>query len=360
MQLPRMTRDLLAVLTALLVVGTGCDQEPVEPPGNGQPPISTPQRTWSWVDFSNSTCDEGTPTGLGANLSDSKNLLIFFNGGGACWDAATCLQFNTSAHGPFTQTQFDALASRITSGSIFDRQLANNPYKDWNFFFLPYCTGDLHIGNSDAVYTTGSTSTTFHHKGRANTEAFLARIAATFPNPEQVVVTGSSAGGFGAALNYDFIRSTFPNAKVFLLDDSGPLFKSNAMSANLRAAWAKAWNYDAVMDALDPAVKSDYSALYTALARKYPNDRMALLSSAQDQTIRTYLQLSATAFEAALRDLDTTVLSPLPNTRSFITTGQGHTMLLNPATQSSQGVVLLDWLNQMQSASDADWRSVRP
>jgi hypothetical protein len=357
-----MTRHLLAVLTALALVGAGCDQEPIDQPGEqpGETPISTPQNTWSWVDFSNSTCDEGTPTGLGANLSDSKNLLLFFNGGGACWDAVTCLQLNTSTHGPFTQTQFDALFSRIGSGSIFDRQLANNPYKDWNQFFIPYCTGDLHIGNADAVYTSGSTTKTIHHKGRANTEAFLARIAATFPNPEQVVVTGSSAGGFGAALNYDLIRSTFPNAKVFLLDDSGPLFKSNAMSANLRAAWAKAWNYDAVMDALDPAVKGDYAALYPALARKYPNDRMALLSSLQDQTIRTYLQLSPTAFEAALRDLDATVLSPLPNTRSFITPGQAHTMLLNPGSQSSQGVVLLDWLNQMQGASDSEWRSVRP
>jgi len=358
MRFPNMTRDLLAVLTAVMVVGTGCDPEPVTPPT--EPPISTPQHTWSWIGFSNSTCDEGTPTGLGANLSDSKNLLIFFNGGGACWNAATCLQLNTSAHGPFTQTQFDALSSRISSGSIFDRELANNPFKDWNYFFIPYCTGDLHIGNSDAVYTVGSTSTTFHHKGRMNTEAFLARIASTFPNPEQVVVTGSSAGGFGAALNYDFVRSTFPNAKVFLIDDSGPLFKSSAMSASLRAEWAKAWNYDAVMDALDPAVKEDYSALYPALARKYPNDRMALLSSLQDQTIRTYLQLTPTAFEAALRDLDATVLSPLPNTRSFITSGQAHTMLLNPGAQSSQGVVLLEWLNQMQSASDTDWRSVRP
>jgi hypothetical protein len=349
-----MTRDLLAVLTAVMVVGTGCDKEPVESP------ISTPKHTWSWVDVSNSTCDEGTPTGIGANLSDSKNLLIFFNGGGACWDATTCLQFNTSAHGPFTQAQFDALSSRISSGSILDRQLANNPFKDWNLFFIPYCTGDLHIGNADAVYTSGSISKTFHHKGRANTEAFLARIASTLPNPEQVVVTGVSAGGFGAALNYDFIRSTFPNAKVFLLDDSGPLLKSSAMPATLREAWARAWKYDAVMDALDPAVKNDYSALYPALARKYPNDRMALLSSEQDQTIRTYLRLSATAFQSALRDLDTTVIAPLPNARSFITTGEGHTMLLNPAGQSSQGVVLLDWLNQMQSASDTDWRSVRP
>ncbi|HEX8438843.1 pectin acetylesterase-family hydrolase [Archangium sp.] len=348
----------MAVLAALMVMGTGCDKEPGEAPG--ETPTTPSPSTWSWIDISQSTCDEGTPTGLGANLTDSKNLLIFFNGGGACWDATTCLQLNTSTHGPFTQTQFEALASRTLSGSILDRQLANNPFQDWNLFFLPYCTGDLHIGNAEAVYTTGGTSKTFHHKGRVNTEAFLARIAATVPNPEQVVVTGASAGGFGAALNYDLIRSTFPHAKVFLLDDSGPLLKSNAMPANLRDAWARAWNYDAVLDALDPAVKGDYSALYPALARKYPHDRMALLSSEQDQVIRSYMGLSPTAFQSALRDLDATVLEPLPNTRAFLTPGQGHTMLFNPTSQSSRGVVLLDWLHQMQGASDADWRSVRP
>lgn len=352
MRLPIMARGLSAVLTAVLVMSTGCDKE--------DPPITTPQNTWSWIDFSNSTCDEGTPTGIGANLGDSKNLLIFFNGGGACWDSSTCLQRNTSAHGPYTRTHFESLATTILPGSILDRQLANNPYKDWNLFFIPYCTGDLHIGNAEAVYTNGTTTQTFHHKGRTNTEAFLARIATTVPNPEQVVVTGVSAGGFGAALNYDLVRSTFPNAKVFLLDDSGPLLKNNAISPTLREAWAKAWNYAPVFDAIDPAVKDDFSALYTALARKYPNDRMALLSSQQDQTIRSYLELSATDFQSALLDLDATVLEPLPNTRSFITTGQGHTMLVRPAALSSQGVSLMNWINQMQSASDTEWRSVRP
>ncbi|MFY0570859.1 pectin acetylesterase-family hydrolase [Archangium lansingense] len=352
MRLPLMARDLLAVLSAVLVMGTGCERE--------EPPTTPPENTWSWVDFPNSTCDEGTPTGIGTNLSDSKNLLIFFNGGGACWDSSTCLQRNTSSHGPFTQTQFESLASTILPDSILDRRLANNPYKDWNLFFIPYCTGDLHIGNADAVYTNGTTTTTFHHRGRANTEAFLARIATTVPNPEQVVVTGSSAGGFGATLNYDLVRSTFPNAKVFLLDDSGPLLKNNAISPALREAWANAWNYAPVFDAIDPAVKDDFSALYTALSRKYPNDRMALLSSERDQTIRTYLGLSADDFQSALRDLDSTVLEPLPNTRSFLTTGQGHTMLVRPAALSSQGVSLMNWLNQMQSASDSEWQSVRP
>ncbi len=352
-----MKRVLVAVLIAVMGVGTGCGEDNTP----DQTPITTPQNTWSWVDFSNSTCDEGTPTGIGANLSNNKNLLIFFNGGGACWDAITCLQNNLSTHGPFTRTQFDVLASnQLLTGSILDRQLASNPFKDWNLFFIPYCTGDLHIGNADVVYTNGSTSTTFHHKGRANTEAFLARIAATVPAPEQVVVTGTSAGGFGAALNYDLVRSLFPNAKVYLLDDSGPLFKNDAISPHLRDAWAKAWNYDAVLDAIDPAVKNDFSSLYTALARKYPNDRMALLSSAQDQVISSYLGLSATDFQSALQELNSTVLDPLPNTRYFVTTGQGHTMLSRPASQSSQGVGLIDWLNQMVNASDTAWRSVHP
>lgn len=349
-----------AVFPLLMVLGTGCGD--TKPQAGGEPPtpITTPAGSWSWVDVPTSTCDEGTPTGLGANLSDSKNLLIFFNGGGACWDATTCLTLNTSAHGPFTKTQFDASIAKGVTGSVFDRGLANNPYKDWNLFYIPYCTGDLHIGDADAAYTSGSTTKTFHHRGRANTEAFLDRIAATVPNPEQVLVTGSSAGGYGAALNYDLIRSRFPNAKVFLLDDSGPLFKSDAISPTLRDAWAQAWNYGAVLDAIDPAIKNDFSALYPALARKYPNDRMALLSSQQDQVIRSYLGLSATAFQSALQDLDTTVLDPLPHTRYFVTSGQAHTMLGNPASQNSQGVGLLDWLNQMQSASDSTWVSEHP
>jgi hypothetical protein len=355
MRIPLMAGRLLAGLTAVLVLGTGCERPPVQ-----QPPITTPEYSWSWIDFDNTTCDEGTPTGLGANLSESKDLLIYFNGGGACWDATTCLERPVSAHGPFTKTQFDALSARSLSNSILDRQLANNPFRDWNLFFIPYCTGDLHIGNADVVYTTSSTSKTFHHKGRANTEAFLARIAATVPSPERVVVTGVSAGGFGAALNYDLVRSHFPDAEVFLIDDSGPLLKNNAISQQLRDAWAQAWNYTAVMDAIDPAVKNDFSALYTVLSRKYPQDRMALLSSQQDQVIRQYVGLSGPAFQSALQELQSTVIDPLPNTRSFVTAGQAHTLLLNPASQSSQGVAFMDWLNQMMNESDPTWVSVQP
>ncbi|HLL51892.1 MAG TPA: pectin acetylesterase-family hydrolase [Myxococcaceae bacterium] len=350
-------RTLRAALSAVLVFGAGCG--PTQPEENRPQPIQAPANTPSWVDFPDTTCDEGTPTGLVANLSASKSLVIFFNGGGACWDATTCLALNTSTHGPITRATFEAGRFPF-AGSLLDRDVPNNPVKDWNFFFIPYCTGDLHIGDNDAVYTAGSTSRTIRHRGRKNTEAFLARIAATVPSPEQVLVTGSSAGGYGAALNYALVRSYFPAAKVYLVDDSGPLLKGAAISTSLRAAWAASWKYGAVLDEIDPKVKDDFSALYPALSAKFPQDRMALLSYSQDRVIRTYLGLGASDFEAALNDLNATVIAPLPRTRSFVVTGESHTMLGAPASKSSAGVNLLDWLNQMRTASDGAWTSVHP
>jgi len=352
-------RHLLCLLVAVSAL-TGCgtpevERDPNLPIGD---PIQTASGTWSWVDVPNSTCDEGTPTGLVANLNGSKKLVLFFEGGGACWDATTCLQLNTSTHGPITRATFDAGTFNFTS-SILDRDVAKNPFKDWNYVYIPYCTGDLHSGNNDTVYTLGSTQRSFHHKGRANVQAFLARIAATVSKPEQVLVTGRSAGGYGATISYALIRAYFPAAKVSLVDDSGPLFKGNATSPALRDAWSTAWKYDAVFDTLDPVAKTDFSAIYTALSRKYPADRLALLSSKQDQVIRTYLGLSATAFESALDDLDATVISPLPLMHSFYIPGFSHTMLGTPAGVKSGNVELLDWLSQMQSGDKA-WTSAHP
>jgi hypothetical protein len=355
MRSQRGARRWIGGLAAVMALAVGCGDDAQEGPAVTEPGV------WDWTPVPESTCDEGTPTGLGGNLaSGSKNLVIYFSGGGACWNDTTCLETNSSVHGPFTELSFSVVRSTAFPGSILDRTLAGNPYRDWNLFFLPYCTGDLHAGDADRVYTAGSVTKTFHHRGLANTRAFLSRIAATVPEPGQVLVTGSSAGGFGSALNYTLIRQSFPRAKVFLVDDAGPPFKRDALPPELRAAWAQAWNYDAVLDSIDPAVKEDFSALFPALARKFPEDRMVLLSSLQDETIRVYFQLTPPAFEAALRDLATTVVAPLPRTRTFLTPGADHTLLTRPAAQRSGGVGLLDWLQQMHTASDADWKSVQP
>ncbi len=359
--------DLFVSLLALLLAAgcgdstsspdstAGMDMTQAEPPPILGTPIQAPANTWTWIDFPDSVCDEGTPTGLGINPGSGKNLLVFLNGGGACWDYTTCFQLNTSAHGPFQKAQFDGVKGAVT-GSILDRT-ANNPFKDFTLVFIPYCTGDVHSGDNVATYKDKQV----HHQGRKNLKAFLSRLAATYPSPDKLVVSGSSAGGFGSALNYDLFRHYFPqkNGESYLLDDSGPAMKDDAIPSFLRAAWYASWGLSASLGQLCPACTDDMSAVVPIVSAKYPKDRLSLLSYTQDQTIRGFFMLTAEAFQADLYDLAKTVLDPLPNLHYFFKTGTNHTFLGHPAGQTSQGVDLQVWLGQMVN-EDPKWSSIKP
>lgn len=324
-------------------------------------PITAPNRTWTWVDFPDSHCDDGSTTGIGVNLSDTTtNTIFFLDGGGACWDYVTCFVIGTAQRGPFGQAQFEA-RSRSLRNSIFDRTVAENPFKDWNQVFIPYCTGDVHGGNNVAMYSNGTTTRTYNHVGRRNMNAFLGRLYPTFPSPGKLVVSGSSAGGFGAAFNYVAVRSLWTTGQVYLLDDSGPALAGDAVPAALRDAWYSSWHIQEVLDAIcgGTSCRTDFSLATTIIARNFPNDRFALLSSLQDQTIRTYFMRSPAAFQAALLMTAHDVLDPLPNFKYFFTPGEQHTMLGGPASHTSRTTNLWDWLTQ-QVTDDPAWSSTSP
>ncbi|MFL5353741.1 pectin acetylesterase-family hydrolase [Archangium sp.] len=349
---------LLLPLAATPIAGCGNGSPDPTPPATSGP-IDTPKNTWTWVDFPDSACDDGSPTGIAVNKGDSKNLLVFLNGGGACWDFSTCFQLNTASHGPFGKAQFQVL-SRQLSGTILNRALPNNPFADWNLVFVPYCTGDVHAGDNVIDYKDSSSgaSRTYHHVGRANLAAYLQRLGVTF-SPEKLVVSGSSAGGFGAAFDHDLFRATFPNAQGYLVDDSGPPLKGDAISSSLREAWYQSWRLDKALEPTCPECRDDLSQAMKHLAQRFPQDRIALLSSTQDSVIRSYFSLSADSFQTALNTTLTDVLEPQPNFRAYVVEGQFHTFLGSPDAHPAQGVKLTDWLGQMVR-DDASWQSLEP
>jgi hypothetical protein len=54
-------------------------------------PIMATDNTWTWVPFADTKCRSGTPAGIGVNMqSTSKRLMIYLEGGGACFDSQTC------------------------------------------------------------------------------------------------------------------------------------------------------------------------------------------------------------------------------------------------------------------------------
>lgn len=323
-------------------------------------PIVAPKDVWTWVEFPDAVCDDGSPTGIGVYLSGtSDKLLVFMQGGGACWDYSTCAVLNTSTHGPFGAAQFNGASAGGFAGSVLENGGATNPFKGWNMVYVPYCTGDVHAGDAVTTYTVDAGSATMHHKGHANVMAYLARLSPTFAKASQVAVTGSSAGG-GALFNYDSFRSYWPTTSMMLVDDSLPPFQGSGIPDNLRTVWRKSWNLDPLLGSICGATcKDDFSKIIPSLTTKYPNDRMSLLSYTQDATISGFFGVSGPAFQASLASLTTEVIGPTASFKSFVVTGTAHTMLFSPATTFAGPVQLSSWLGQ-QVSGDPKWTSVGP
>jgi hypothetical protein len=173
------------------------------------------------------------------------------------------------------------------------------------------------------------------------------------------VVAGSSAGGFGALLNYDAFRRTWPASRGYLVDDSGPPFEAGAIPQAELDAWFASWGLGEVLDPLcGAACRTGLSAGLAAVESLYPGDRLALLSSLQDQVISGYFLMNGAQFQQDLLQLAADVIDPSSNARGFFVSGNTHTMLITPAA-FTQGVPLLVWLGQ-QLSDDPAWVSRRP
>ena len=334
--------------------GGAADAAQVPRPPLGAP-FQAPAGRWSWVDLAGAVCDDGSPTGIGVNGGSGPDLLFYFMGGGACWDNTTCFVANTATHGPIGAAQLNAAAKNLATNTVFDRDSPTNPFRDATYVLIPYCTGDLHVGDRLASYG----GRPYHHKGRANVLAAAPRVAATWPNPRRLVVSGSSAGGYGAVFNYQTLRAYFPEARGYLVDDSGPPLRDNDIPPGFRDAWIAAWGLDGAFDSVCPTCRNDFSQVFPTIAARYPKDRLSLLSYNRDRTISGYIFVSPAGFQTALDSLAQGVLAPLANARHFYLDGQDHTMLGRIKSLSGGGVRLDEWLRR-QVDDDGAWKSIQP
>jgi hypothetical protein len=318
--------------------------------------ITAPAGEWSWVPFDDSACANGKPTGIGINRGSSDKLVIYLEGGGACWDYSTCYSFKTATNieSGFDKTAFEArMTGANLKGSHMDRESATNPFKDASFVYVPYCTGDVHSGSKESNYDGSVTK----HVGRKNLEAFLKRIVPTFDTVSRVVLTGSSAGGFGAAVNFWRVSHAFgTKVRVDLIDDSGPPFPSDKMK--YIASWKTAWDLDSALPPGCDSCKDDLTTTIGYYSKQYPQSRLALLSYNKDTVIRGFFDLDENAFSSTLTSVVTDTFDSTPNARAFVVNGDKHTMLgaLSTATGSeSVGA----WITRMQDDS-ATWSTTKP
>jgi len=158
---------------------------------------------------------------VGAFKKGTENkLVVYFYGGGVSVDAYSAAR-GLSSHGDeffyFDDlTLWKQIAYKCFSAG-FGSDSENNPFREWSVVLLPYTTGDFHIGTGEFEYTDlkGNPATLYHH-GYTNFKLFMDRVMPYLGNPETVVVSGSSAGGFGTAFLSEDITELFPEAKNFV------------------------------------------------------------------------------------------------------------------------------------------------
>jgi hypothetical protein len=237
--------------------------------------------TWGYFDFPGVTfCRDGSAAGIAVNPSPSglKKVMFFFEGGGACFDAITC-----AANGAKVYHK-----SSPPTG-VFDRSNPDNPFADYTHVLVPYCTGDVHAGNKP----NGSVANVGPQKfvGYTNTEYFLKKIAATFPDTERLAMTGESAGGFGANANYAQALRIFPSIPVNLVDDSGPFMRSPALATCLQKRWKDVFGFDNSIIAecgADCVGQANYFAAAAKHSMAKATAAAGLISATGDDTIRLF------------------------------------------------------------------------
>lgn len=138
---------------------------------------------------------------------DKTKVMVYFFGGGASINAETA-QGGTKFYATTTGHQ-DFVATWGIGSSQED-----NPFKDWTILALPYSTGDFHAGTGEFSYTDkNGRQKILHHKGYQNLMALMAEAKTYMGNPDTLLVTGFSAGGFATSLLADDVIDQFPTAK---------------------------------------------------------------------------------------------------------------------------------------------------
>jgi len=288
-------------------------------------------------------CIAGTPYSVYTRAGNPHKLLVFEQGGGACWQNfyfCNVLAEDQAPPGP--------------ADGIWDFDNPDNPFADYSIVYMPYCDGSVFSGDNDVADPSFPFGPVRFHRGLRNQSAGMDVAAATFPDAKKITVAGSSAGGVGAAGFAPFlVRFKYGNGvDLSVFNDAGPVAVNLNEVAGITAR-ANDWNFGQFY----PASCTDCSDTGQAteiIKWRLANDvtiREAIYETDADGTNRFFLQppfgMSQADFRALIESEhgEINAAYPLRYKRFFVTADTSHTALQAPLfyTQDANGFPLKDW-----------------
>lgn len=309
----------------------------------GKRRFATDASSWKKISPGGKTrCARGGPYAFWLRRGDPRKLMIFFQGGGGCFDQRTCAVGST-----WFDDRVDAADDPGLNGGILDLDNAQNPFRDWSIAYLPSCTGDVHTGTRVVRYGR----IRVHQVGYVNARAALARTYREFPNANVVFITGCSAGSVGSAFHTDAIIRHYRLARLTQLGDSLAFVFHRPISL-------ADWGTNSVFPPFFRIGNRRWTMteFITRLVKAHPNVTFARFNHATDAVQERFYGAvggRSGGFEPRLRAAERT-LKRQKNYRSYLACGSNHCALPTPEFYSLRvgGVSLRDWVADLARGRD--------
>lgn len=282
---------------------------------------------------------------------DERRLVIFFQGGGACWNGQNC-DLNGR---PSFDSQIDTTDDPKRQAGLLDLSNPRNPIRDYSVVYVPYCTADVFLGARTNSYATRSAADTvarrfqIRHRGRANADRVVGWVYSHFAKPNLVFVTGTSAGAIATPFYASLIARYYPRARVVQLGDAAGGYRAEAIPGIL-AHWGatSALKRDAAYRGIDSATMT-FETLYAVAARTTPRVTFAQYNSAEDNVQLSFLSMLGVHDVPLARLLAANhadIRRANPALRTYTIPGHMHTILLRPEfyTLAVDGIAIRDWV----------------
>lgn len=304
-------------------------------------------------------CSDGSPYAYFTRKTESKNLLVYFQAGGGCAANFPCDPQNPQMFDPTVHIPDDDSTKGsfmwdtdhpAQLGGIFDLDDERNPFREYNILYVPYCTGDLGIGNN--------VDRNVNHKGYINNSSALEWAYKNITDPEKVFVAGSSSGAVTAAFFMGFLTEKYPNAQIAVLSDtSGAYLFDISETLENWGATEVMQNEFGFSDV--PVENLDFDTPTLVYGARYPKITFARFDAVKDSTEQMFLSQSSgtdITLAEALANSHTALRVALPNFRTYSTDGTYHTILADSRfyKESVNGVLFYQWVTDLANGVDVE------
>ena len=312
---------------------------------------------------------------------ETDKLLIYLQGGGACWSASTTNVL----------TMCTTTSTPNGVAGVFDPSNQQNPYASYTIVHPLYCSGDLWAGNITQSYK--------HHTGKPVVQVGIYNMLSTVswiqaqqqapsaslqPHLAKLVVMGCSAGSIGAQLWGSKLVQTFPADQLAIVPDSYVgVFPPGSMGPLFYAFGICTETVGLVPPSLSSACLSKTLTLQAVVAanmQSIPHIATAFIQSKLDIVQQQFyvavaatepvrpLVLTPTAFYDAVNDIFSVYNAENPNFLSFLVSGGQHcftpinlmydTTGNGPRTNDDAVTSLTSWLAGFPQAPGAQQQSI--